>query len=107
MLRLLESKGKLGNFRLPASSFIAEEDTFGDNPISRLHEFLQCRGIEKPIFDDDKYGTQFEVRCSIFQLKMETSARSLTVTVYLDFTFFITRCIQETGKEGGCKGYDK
>lgn len=76
MLRLLDSKGKLGKFRLPGSSFIAEEDTFGDNPISRLHEFLQCRGIEKPIFDDDKYGTQYEVRCGIFQLKMETTARN-------------------------------
>ena len=94
-------------FRIPKSSYVSEEDSIGDNPVSRLHEFLQSHGFdrnhflmhfcmyrtercfrisaanyclkvhERPSFDDDQFGNFFEVRCGIVQLQMETCARRM------------------------------
>ena len=90
--------------RIPKSSYVSEEDSIGDNPVSRLHEFLQSHGFdrnhflmhfcmhrsillhvciivlkvhERPSFDDDQFGNFFEVRCGIVQLQMETCARRM------------------------------
>lgn len=75
MLRLMEAKKLLGKVRIPKSSYVSEEDSIGDNPVSRLHEFLQSHGFDRPSFDDDQFGNFFEVRCGIVQLQMETCAR--------------------------------
>ena len=37
-------------FRIPKSSYVSEEDSIGDNPVSRLHEFLQSHGFDRNRF---------------------------------------------------------
>ena len=93
MLRVLEERGMVKGLRCPSKPYLGVEDDNFDNPISKLFEFLQIRGlflnihqqqpkrqkismilaIEKPVFWDDLYGTQFKVTCTIASLKLETS----------------------------------
>lgn len=73
MLRSLQERGMVKGLRVPEKPFLGESDDNFDNPTSKLFEFVQIRGIEKPVFWDDMYGTQFKMTCTIASLKLEST----------------------------------
>ena len=78
MLRLYERRGLLSKLRirLPEQPYIDPAEELGDNPISKLFELCQFKGLDRPTFSDDTFGKLFEVFCSLPQLGIETKTRS-------------------------------
>lgn len=76
MLRLLEQRKLVRGLRVPPTPFLGDNEDVTDNPISKLHEFLQLRSIDRPTFDDDKRGALYHLTCTVPQLRLEALASS-------------------------------
>jgi len=83
MLRLYERRGLLAKLRirLPEQPYIDPAEELGDNPISKLFELCQFKGLERPTFSDDTFGKLYEVFCSLPQLGIETKTRNVSKKV--------------------------
>lgn len=76
MLRRLQSENLLGRIKIPQTEFIDKDEALGDNPVSKLYELIQMKGLDRPYFDDEEFGNLYEMRCMLPKLKLETSARN-------------------------------
>ena len=46
MLRILDEHKLIGRIKIPKAPFIDNNETLGDNPVSRLFELLQMKGMK-------------------------------------------------------------
>jgi len=76
MIRQLHKAKLLGRMRIPSTQYIDKNESLGDNPVSKLYELLQMKDLERPSYETDQFGTQYEMRCIIPKLKLETCYRS-------------------------------